>query len=453
MRLRFSHRADIHIEPDPLVADLLPHDPDEIRSPLIRRRDAIESQPDFLRRKRRVGFRHLPVEREGQIRIYFFLELEEPLIRPVPRARFAHHECHLAFLLIKGDHIDHMRVLHAGLGRRGCFDSRRSFHKVVFIMKAIVVKKFGGPDVLQIGEVPLPRPAAGQVLVRVHAAGVNPVETYIRAGTYAKLPALPFTPGTDGAGVVEQAGEGVKSFAAGDRVWFFGTSTGSYAEYALCSGEQVHLLPERVPFAQGAAVGVPYPTAYRALFQRGEALPGETVLIHGATGGVGIAAVQLARAAGLTVLATGGTEQGRVAVLENGAHHVFDHCALGYIDEVMNATGNRGVDVILEMLANVNLSKDLALLAKNGRVVVIGSRGKIEIDPRDTMVRDADIRGMVVFNASAAEMAAVHAALGAGLENGALRPVVGREFPLADAARAHQAVMEPGALGKIVLLP
>jgi NADPH2:quinone reductase len=207
-----------------------------------------------------------------------------------------------------------------------------------------------------------------------------------------------------------------------------------------------------VTFAQGAAVGTPYLAAYRGLFQRANALPGETVLIHGATGGVGSAAVQLARARGLTVFGTGGTERGRVAVLENGAHRVFDHRALGYTDEVMKATGGKGVDVILEMLANVNLAKDLIMLAQHGRVIVVGSRGKIEIDPRDTMARETDIRGMVALNASAVEMAGFHAALGAGLENGTLRPVVGREFPLADAAQAHKAVMEPGAHGKIVLI-
>ena len=320
-------------------------------------------------------------------------------------------------------------------------------------MKAIVVKKFGAPEELQIDEIPTPRPTAGQVLVRVHAAGVNPIETYIRAGTYAKLPELPFTPGTDGAGVVEQVGEGVKSVAVGDRVWFLGTSTGAYAEYAISTEAQVNPLPERVSFEQGAAVGVPYLAAYRGLFWRARAIPGETVLIHGATGGVGSAAVQLARARGLTVFATGGTERGRVAVLENGAHHVFDHRALGYTDEVMRATNGRGVDVIIEMLANINLTKDLTMLAKHGRVIIIGSRGKIEIDPRDTMAREVDIRGMVAFNASDTELASIFSALGAGLENGTLRPIVGKEFALAEAPLAHKAVMEPGAHGKIVLKP
>ena len=322
---------------------------------------------------------------------------------------------------------------------------------MLFNMKAIVVKNFGGPEALQLEEIEAPRPGPGQVLIRVHAAGINPVETYIRAGTYAKLPALPFTPGTDGAGIVEQTGDGVKAFAPGSRAWFFGTATGSYAEYALCAEEQAHPLPERVTFAQGAAVGVPYVAAHRALFIRGTGRPGETVLIHGATGGVGLAAVQLARARGLTVFATGGTEQGRIAAFENGAHQVFDHRALGYADEILAATGGNGVNLIVEMLANINLARDLTLLARRGRVVIVGSRGRIEIDPRDTMARETDIRGMISFSGTPGEMAAAYAAIGAGLENGTLRPVVGREFPLAEAARAHQAVTTPGALGKIVL--
>jgi NADPH2:quinone reductase len=320
-------------------------------------------------------------------------------------------------------------------------------------MKAIRVEQFGEPEVMKLVEVPQPRPEAGQVLVRMHAAGVNPVETYIRAGTYPRKPALPFTPGNDGAGVIEQVGDASNGFKPGDRVYTAGSISGTYAEYALCLATQVHRLSVNVSFSQGAAVGTPYATAYRGLIQRAEAKSGETVLIHGASGGVGIAAVQLARAHGLRVVGTAGTERGRELVGDQGAHDVFDHCASDCLARILEATSGRGVDVILEMLANVNLGKDLTILAPRGRVVVIGSRGPVEINPRDTMSRDADIRGMVLPNASAAEMADIHAALVAGLENGALRPVIGRELPLAEAPQAHRAIMEPGACGKIVLVP
>jgi NADPH2:quinone reductase len=155
----------------------------------------------------------------------------------------------------------------------------------------------------------------------------------------------------------------------------------------------------------------------------------------------------------MTVIGTGGTEEGRRLVAEQGAHHVLDHRAPGYLDALGELTGGRGVDVILEMLANVNLGKDLNVLARRGRVVVIGSRGAVEIDPRALMGRDGSIHAMSLMNADAGELASIHAALVAGLENGTLTPVVGREMPLAEAAQAHTAILEPGAHGKIVLIP
>jgi NADPH2:quinone reductase len=318
-------------------------------------------------------------------------------------------------------------------------------------MKAIRVHAFGVPEVLRLEEVPTPGPGPGEVLVRMHAIGVNPVETYIRAGTYARLPEIPYTPGNDGAGVVEQIGDSVTEFKPGDRMYTAGSVSGTYAELALCKTEQVHPLPKNVSFAQGAAMGTPYATAYRGLFQRADAKPGETVLVHGASGGVGTAAVQLARARGLRVFGTASSDEGRKLAREQGAHEVFDHRAPDHFEQIMNATGGRGVDVIVELLANVNLGKDLTILAKGGRVAIIGSRGRVEIDPRDAMQRDVDLRGMVLPNTPPAQMASIHAALVAGLENGTLRPVIGNEFPLAEAAQAHRAVVEPGALGKIVL--
>jgi NADPH2:quinone reductase len=320
-------------------------------------------------------------------------------------------------------------------------------------MKAIRVHQFGGPEVLHLEEVPDLTPGAGEVVVRVNAIGVNPVDTYIRSGLYPVKPSLPYTPGMDAAGIVESIGDGVSQVAAGDSVYLAGTVSGAYSEKALCLATQVHRLPARVTFEQGAAIGVPYATAYRALFHRAGARPGELVLVHGATGGVGIAAVQIARAAGMTIIATGGTEKGRASVKQQGAHHVLDHHAADYLDRVRALSGGNGVDVILEMLANVNLGKDLGVLAKQGRVVVIGSRGPVEIDPRDTMGRDASILGMTLLNTSDQDRASIHAALVAGLENGSLKPIVGKEMPLAEAAHAHEAVLQPGAFGKIVLIP
>jgi NADPH2:quinone reductase len=318
-------------------------------------------------------------------------------------------------------------------------------------MKTIRVQAFGGPEVLQLADRPDLTPAAGQILVKLHAAGVNPVDTYIRSGQYAGLAELPYTPGADGAGTIERLGEGVPAdFQVGQRVWVNGALTGSYAEAALCLPENVHPLPSRLSFAQGAAIGVPYATAYRALFRRGGAKAGETVLIHGATGGTGLAAVQFARGAGLRVLATGGSAEGRELLAGLGCE-VFDHHAANVGEAILQATGGKGVDLIVEMLANVNLGRDLTLLAKNGRVAVVGSRGPVEINPRDTMSREADIRGVFMGGASPAEVAEFVEAMQAGAESGKLVPQIGEEIPLAEAARAHEAVLGGGHRGKIVL--
>ena len=264
---------------------------------------------------------------------------------------------------------------------------------------------------------------------------------------------LDHTPGNDAAGTVEASGPGVTLFKPGDRVYTHGTAgTGAYTEMTVCDEAQAHPLPARLSFAQGAGVGVPYATAWRALFMRGQAQPGETVLVHGASGGVGIAAVQIARARGLRVIGTAGTEKGLQLARDQGAHEVLNHHDADYLARLMPLTGGRGVDIVVEMLANVNLDRDLDLLALHGRVVVVGNRGRTEIDPRKIMSRDASILAMTLMNATAEEQRTIHAGIGAGLESGALTPVVGRELPLAQAAQAHVAVMEPGAYGKIVLL-
>jgi NADPH:quinone reductase len=319
-------------------------------------------------------------------------------------------------------------------------------------MKAIRVTEHGGPEVLKLQEVPKPTVGPSEVLIQVKAIGVNPVDTYIRSGNYPNA-TIPYTPGRDCAGIVDQVGDGVQDHKKGDRVYTSGTMTGAYAEFTSAEAKTVHALPAKSSFAQGAALGIPYATAYRALFHKAQARSCEWLLVHGASGGVGTAAVQLARARGLRVIGTTSSSAGEKLVHENGAHHVLNHNSPNYTDELMRLTENRGVDVILEMLANVNLGKDLSLLAKFGRVVVIGSRGKVEINPRDTMGRDATIHGMMLFNASDHALKSIHAALYAGLENGTLKPVVGKEMPLAEAAKAHIAVLESGAYGKIILIP
>jgi len=319
-------------------------------------------------------------------------------------------------------------------------------------MKVIRVHQFGEPDVLKLEEVPDPTPGAGQVVVRIRAVGVNPVETYIRAGRYGPRQ-FPFTPGNDGAGIIEALGPGVKQWNKGDRAYVAWSISGTYAELALCDAKRVHRLPQNASFEEGAALGVPAATAWRGLFQRGGGQRGETMLIHGASGGVGTMAVQLARNAGLNVIGTAGSEKGRELVRKLGAQHALDHHSPDYLKEVMDLTQGKGVNLILEMLANVNLGKDLTVLAKFGRIVVIGSRGKTEIDPRDTMTRDADIRGMTILNLDDQDYEAIHVGIVAAVEKGRLKPIIQMKLPLAEAARAHQLVLEGDSHGKIVLIP
>jgi len=320
-------------------------------------------------------------------------------------------------------------------------------------MKAIVVHEFGAPEVMKLEEFPTPKAGPGQAVVRIHAAGVNPFDTYMRAGTYAIKPQLPYVPGGEGAGVVHSVGEGITQFKAGDRVYVGHPVTGTYAEYSLALESQLHRLPERTTFSQGAGIYVACGTAYHALYHHAKARASETLLVHGASGGVGIAAVQIARAMGMTVIGTAGSDKGLELVRREGAQYAFNHNTPGYTDDILNATNGRGVNVILEMLANVNLAADLKLLARYGRAIIIGSRGDISITPRDLMARTASVRGFTLWGITEAEEADVHAGIFAGLENGTIRPVVGKEIPLAEAVRAHKEILEKGAHGKIILIP
>ena len=320
-------------------------------------------------------------------------------------------------------------------------------------MKAIRVHEFGSPAVMKIEDIEVPKPGPHQLVIAVKAAGVNPVDTYIRAGTYArKKPPLPFTPGFDAAGTVESVGGEVRRFKSGDRVFINGNITGAYAEKTLCDEESVFPLAEHLSFEQGAAVWVPYATAYHALLNIAKARAGETVFVHGASGGVGSAAIQISRAMGFKTIGSAGTDKGLDMVRQHGALAVNHHDP-NAMQTVTTATEGKGPDIILEMLANVNLAKDLAIVAARGRIVVIGNRGTVEINPRDAMGKNASILGMLLMNLTGEETASIAAGIAAGLENRTLTPVVGQKFPLVEAPQAHEAVLAPGAYGKITLIP
>ncbi len=324
-------------------------------------------------------------------------------------------------------------------------------------MKAIQADAFGGPEVLQLRDLDDPVPGPGEVVVDIRAAGVNPADTYMRTGVYAIVPDLPYTPGGDAGGVISAVGSGVTSLSVGDPV-FVGTGlsfdlTGCYAEKVKRKADEVLPLPSNVSFAQAAAFGVSYTTAHYALFERGGAQPGETVFVHGASGSVGTSAIQLAKRAGLKVIGSGGTEKGLALIRSEGADLAVDHTADGYLDEVKQFTGGQGPQLVLEMLANVNLAADMDVVAKYGRIIVIGNRGEISVNPRVAMMKEIDIRGIALWNATREQMRPIMEDILAGVADGALKPVIGREMPLSEAAASHVAVLEPGAYGKIVLVP
>eukprot|EP00756_Hemistasia_phaeocysticola_P008443 Hpha_TRINITY_DN14617_c0_g1::TRINITY_DN14617_c0_g1_i3::g.48121::m.48121/K00344/qor, CRYZ; NADPH2:quinone reductase len=328
---------------------------------------------------------------------------------------------------------------------------------------SIVATEFGPPEVLKLGEKELPAPGAGQVLVRIGAAGVNPSDTYMRLGPHGPwaatphlLPSFPFTPGKDGAGTVEAVGDGVESVAVGARVYTTGSVTGTYAAAAIIQAANVHPLPQNISFAQGACVGVPCATAYHALKYRARVAAGQKVFIHGASGGVGLAAVQLAKDMGCFVVGTAGTEAGAEAVKAAGADEVLNHRSEGYLGRAKEISP-QGYDTILEMAAHANLPADLTIAAKRGSVCIIGSKAQpVPVNPRATMVPEIDVRGVFLGTQSPEERAETHKALQAAMERGALKPVVGMELALGEAPKAHVEVMQPssgGAVGNIVLIP
>ena len=323
-------------------------------------------------------------------------------------------------------------------------------------MKAIQIVEFGGPEVLKCAEVNEPNPAASEVRVKLFAAGVNPNETYIRTGTYSfYIPELPYTPGFDGAGIVDAIGEGVTHLNVGDRVFVAALlakrNTGTYAQKVVCDANAVHRLPESISYEKGASLGIPALTAYRALFHRAKIKPGESVLIHGASGGVGLLTVQMAKGFGATVIGTASTDEGKALVKASGAAHVLDHITEDSIDEIMSLTNDRGPDVIIEFLANVNLETDLKVIAPYGRIVVVGNRGSIEINPRLAMMKEADILGLALWNALPDEYQESLHAIEAFLESGILHPVIGDVLALEDAEKAHEQIINNKASGKIVL--
>jgi NADPH2:quinone reductase len=319
-------------------------------------------------------------------------------------------------------------------------------------MQAIRVRQFGTPEVLQLEEVPDLSPGAGQVLVRVHAAGANPLDTYLRSGIKVGdyVVTFPWTPGNDAAGIVAAVGEGVSQVKVGDRV-YAQPLTGAYAEFVLSNEAQVYPLPDNISFPQATCINIACRTAYYSLFELGKAIAGQVVLVHGASGSVGNAAIQLAVEAGLTVIGTAGTDAGMQLVQDLGAHHVFNHRQPDYLNQIQ-AVAN-GIDLILEMAASANLPNDLRMMKPGGHIIVIGGSKPVEIDPVVVIGLGINIIGVRLSLIHDKLNQEIHAALYQKLAKGSLCPIVDQEIPLAEAPRAHYELEKSGSMGKICLVP
>ncbi len=322
-------------------------------------------------------------------------------------------------------------------------------------VKAVQIEEFGGPEVLKLTEIEEPSPRENEVKVRMYATGLNPSENYTISGTYAyNVPDLPYVPGYDGAGVIEEIGPGVDNVQVGDRVYLSAFSskknTGTYAEKLVIDAKSVFPLPDHLSFNEGAALGIPVFTAYSALHQKARIKAGEVVLIHGASGAVGTMAVQIAKAAGAIVIGTSSTEKGRKTILKLGADYAIPHVTEENKNQLMEITDNKGPAVIIEFLANVNLETDSKVIADFGRIIVVGNRGTIEFTPRNLMSNEATVTGMAFTDPSEKVMHEVQHGVRALINSQFLKPVIGQKFTLNEATEAHKHMMESSGDGRTI---
>jgi NADPH2:quinone reductase len=322
-------------------------------------------------------------------------------------------------------------------------------------MKAIQVHEFGGPEVLQYGDVDAPSVGPGLLHVRLKAAGVNPLETALRSGNHPRAASLqlPHIPGADASGEVIAVGDGVSGYAPGDRVYGAAT-TGSYAEEALLDPTRTALLPDNLSFEEGASLPIVLYTAYYAVVYKAAIRAGETLLVHGAAGGVGSMAVQVGKAAGARVIATVSSAEKGAFAKSLGADVVINYREEDFVERCREETGGLGVDAVIEMVATDNFDKDCAALRVFGRLVVLGAgTGK---SPSGTVTyppfysKNIDVLGFSLFNA-APVFGDMLRQVGRLLSDGRVKPMVGETVPLADAPRSHELLMSGQVFGKIVL--
>jgi len=322
-------------------------------------------------------------------------------------------------------------------------------------MKAILFDQLGGPEVLKLGDAAKPEVRPGWVLIKNHAVGINFADTLFRQGQYLMKPKLPDTPGLEAAGVIEAVGPGAEHLKPGMRVAAIGAKT--YAEYSLVSASQTMPLPDFVSFAEGAAFPIQVLTAYHMLHTAHQTTPGQTVLVHSAAGGVGIVAVQIAKAAGARVIGTVSSDSKIGLVKEYGADAVINYAAQDFAEEALKLTDGKGVDLILDAVGKPTLEKGLRCLVPFGHLMLYGRAGGPP-DPLNLLTlfqKSLKVSGFVLYTVSA--MPGKHRE---GIEKsfqligaGKLKLLIGKSFPLAEAAEAHRYMESRQSTGKLVLIP
>lgn len=330
------------------------------------------------------------------------------------------------------------------------------------MMKAVVLREYGAPDLLKLQEVSRPKAENSEVLVKVNAAGINPVDVHLREGAFMTLPPLPRILGKEVAGIIEEVGPAVTSFKVGDRVACCLPRDGGYAEYVTCPEKNLIHLSDKLTFSQGATLFVAYFIAFRALITKCKIRKGEKLLVHGGSGGVGIASIQIAKAKGLTVFGTASSKHGLEVMRKAGADHVFNHKEKGYLLKTFAGTGTEGFDVIVENCADENLGKDFTVLAKGGRIAVIGMKGThktapdkqkgVSVNPRSLIYTEGQIHGVNLVAMTQEEFDQIRNDVVKGVNEGWLNPIISKEFRLSQVAQAHKYLFSgSGAQGKVVL--
>lgn len=323
-------------------------------------------------------------------------------------------------------------------------------------MDAIRIREFGDPDVLEVGRLPVPQPKSGEVLVKVHAAGLNRGDLVQRVGKYPPPPGAPDTPGLEVAGEIAGVGEGVTRWRIGDKVCGL-VGGGGYAEYCIVDAGQTLPIPEGLSMVEAAGLVETAMTVWTNVFEACALQPGETLLVHGGASGIGTMAIEMATALGSEVYTTVGDDERRALCEKLGAVRTINYRTEDFVAVVKEATGGKGVDVILDMVGGDYVERNMAAAAFKGRIVWIAFLGgsKVTADLRPLMGKRLTLTGSTLRGRTAAEKNAVAAAVERTVwplvAAGRIRPVIDSTFPLAEAAASHRRMEQGGHTGKIVL--